>query len=188
MHHSVAEPAAYMQDVDSFMTTAFFHGLFEDLPELRTAIAHAGTTWVPLALENCETYLWLGVMGGVPVCLEPEECRDRHPILTSFDSWERPVARTWTGSATRLPGAPGTRNTTPARPRRHVDMLESEGVDQSTIDRLLGGHAANIFRLPYRSRENGRADDTARRAVRPTADFRRAPNLDRATPRGQSFS
>src|SRR5205807_9240395 len=35
VHHSVAEPIAYMQDADLFMTTAFFHGLFEDLPELR---------------------------------------------------------------------------------------------------------------------------------------------------------
>ena len=93
VHHSIVEPVAYMQDADLFMTTVFFHGLFEDLPQLRVAITHSGTTWVPLALEKCETYLWLGAAGGSAVCLEPEEVWERQSVLTSFDSWERSVGR-----------------------------------------------------------------------------------------------
>ena len=57
--HTVAEPIAYMQDAQLFVTAAMFHGLLEDLPTLRLAILHAGVTWVPLALEKAETYLWL---------------------------------------------------------------------------------------------------------------------------------
>ena len=30
--HTVAEPIAYMQDADLFVTAALFHGLLEDLP------------------------------------------------------------------------------------------------------------------------------------------------------------
>jgi predicted TIM-barrel fold metal-dependent hydrolase len=147
VRHSVAEPVAYMQDADLFMTAAFFHGLFEDLPTLRLAIAHSGTTWVPLALEKCETYLWLGAGGGVPVCLEPEEIWERHPVLTSFDSWERPVARMVDRIGSKA--AWGSRyphhdTGTPAEARA---MLESCGVDESTVDRLLGGYAAEIFGL-----------------------------------------
>jgi hypothetical protein len=102
---------------------------------------------VPLALEKCETYLWLGAGGGVPVCLEPEEVWDRHPVLTSFDSWERAVGR----MAKRIgdKAAWGSRyphhdTGTPSEAR---DMLESFGVDQVTVDRLLGGYAAQIFGL-----------------------------------------
>ena len=145
VHHSIAEPIAYMQDADLFMTTVFFHGLFEDLPSLRVAIAHAGTTWVPLALEKSETYLWLGAGGGVPVCLEPEEVWERHPVLTSFDSWERPVGRMVDRIGDKA--AWGSRypqhdTGTPAEAR---EMLTSFGVDEPTVDRLLGGYAAEIF-------------------------------------------
>lgn len=148
VQHSVAEPAAYMQDADLFVTTALFHGLLEDFPDLRIAIAHAGTTWVPLALEKCETYLWLGMGGGVPVCLETEEVWERHPIVTSFDSWERPVARMVDRIGEKA--AWGSRyphhdTGTPEEARR---MLEGEGVDEPTIARLMGQHAAEVFGLP----------------------------------------
>jgi predicted TIM-barrel fold metal-dependent hydrolase len=147
VHHTIAEPIAYMQDADLFVTTAMFHGLFEDLPRLRVAIAHAGTTWVPLALEKSETYLWLGGMGGVPVCLEPEEVWERQPICVSFDSWERPVAR--------MPDRLGDKAAWGSRyphhdasgPAEARAMLKANGVDQAMIDRLLGGNAAELFGL-----------------------------------------
>ena len=65
VHHSIVEPIAYMQDADLFMTTVFFHGLFEDLPQLRVAIAHSGDdAGCPWRSRKCETYLWLGGGGG----------------------------------------------------------------------------------------------------------------------------
>jgi predicted TIM-barrel fold metal-dependent hydrolase len=147
--HTVAEPIAYMQDADVFMTAAFFHGLLEDHPDLRLAIMHTGASWVPLVLEKCETYLWLSPQfGRADVCLEPEEIWDRHPILVEFDGWERAVAR----MPDRLggKGAWGSRypahdTSTPAEARA---MLEREGVDAATVDRLLGGYASELFRLP----------------------------------------
>ncbi|HSS11622.1 MAG TPA: amidohydrolase family protein [Acidimicrobiales bacterium] len=146
--HSVAEPIAYMQDADLFMTAAFFHGLLEDHPALRLAILHSGATWVPLALEKCETYLWLSPQfGRNVVSLEPEEVWERHPVLVSFDGWERPVAL--------MPDRLGSKAAWGSRYPQHDtsspaeahDMLEAEGVDSATIDRLLGGHAADIFHL-----------------------------------------
>jgi uncharacterized protein len=145
VRHSVAEPIAYMQDADLFVTAAFFHGLFEDLPTLRLAIAHAGTTWVPLALEKCETYLWLGAGGGVPVCLEPEEIWERHPVLTSFDSWERPVARMVDRIGAKAAWGSRYPNHDTGTPAEARAMLDSCGVPEATIDRLLGGYAAEIF-------------------------------------------
>ena len=129
-----------------------YHGLFEDLPDLRVAIAHSGTTWVPLALEKAETYLWLGGLGSVSVCLEPEEVWDRHPVVVSFDSWERPVARMpdiFAGKAAWGSRYPHHDAAGPDEARR---MLEDHGVDQAVIDRMLGGNAADLFGLSVGAR------------------------------------
>jgi uncharacterized protein len=146
--HTVAEPIAYTQDADLFMTAAFFHGLLEDHPNLRLAITHAGVSWVPLALEKCETYLWLSPQfGRADVCLEPGEVWHRHPAVVSFDGWEKSVGR----MPDRLgdKAAWGSRypyhdTSTPAEARA---MLHDEGVDESTVAALLGGHAVELFRL-----------------------------------------
>jgi len=149
VQHTVAEPIAYMQDADLFVTAAFFHGLLEDLPTLRLAILHAGATWVPLALEKNETYLWLTPYGmsETSVCLEPEEVWDRHPLIVGFDGWERPVAR--------MPDLLGEKAAWGSRYPHHDassahearQMLEEHGVDQAMVDRLLGGNAAQLFGL-----------------------------------------
>jgi predicted TIM-barrel fold metal-dependent hydrolase len=145
-NHSVAEPIAYVQDVDLFMTASFFHGLLEDHPNLAIAIVHSGATWVPLALEKCETYLWLvPQFGQAGVCLEPKEVWDRHPILVSFDGWERPVGRMPDRIGDKAAWGsryPAHDTSTPAEARA---MLEGEGVDAATIERLLGGYAAELF-------------------------------------------
>jgi predicted TIM-barrel fold metal-dependent hydrolase len=144
--HTVAEPIAYMQDADLFVTAAFFHGLFEDLPNLRMAITHAGTSWVPLALEKCETYLWLSQgLSGVPVSLEPEEVWERQHVAVSFDSWEKSVAR--------MPDVLGGKAAWGSRYPHHDtggpdearQMLLEQSVDESTIDALLGGHARALL-------------------------------------------
>jgi uncharacterized protein len=151
VHHSIVEPIAHMQDADLFMTTVFFHGLFEDLPQLRVAIAHSGTSWVPLALEKSETYLWLGGGAGTPVCLEPEEVWERHPVLTSFDSWERSVGRMVKRIGDKAAWGSRYPNHDTGTPEEARRMLENFGVDGSTIERLLGGYAAEIYGLPVRA-------------------------------------
>lgn len=146
--HTIAEPIAYMQDTNLFMTAALFHGLLEDHPNLRLAIAHSGATWVPLALEKCETYLWLSPQfGQAEVSLEPEEVWERHPVVVSFDGWERPVGR--------MPDRLGSKAAWGSRYPEHDtstpdearSMLEHEGVDEATIAALMGGHAGELFRL-----------------------------------------
>jgi predicted TIM-barrel fold metal-dependent hydrolase len=146
--HTIAEPIAYMQDADLFVTAAFFHGLLEDQPGLRIAILHSGTSWVPLALEKSETYLWLSPQFATAfVCLEPEEVWARHPLVVSFDSWERSVAIL----PDRLGDKPAWGSRYPhhdaAGPADAVAMLESAHVDQATIDRLMGANAADLFGL-----------------------------------------
>jgi predicted TIM-barrel fold metal-dependent hydrolase len=146
LDHTVAEPIAYMQDADLFMTTAFFHGLFEDLPDLKVAIAHAGTTWVPLALEKCETYLWLGGGGG-DVSLEPEEVWEAQAALTTFDSWETPVARMPERIGNKAAWGSRYPHHDAAGPDEAIAMLREHGVEPDTIARLMGGHAAQLFGL-----------------------------------------
>jgi predicted TIM-barrel fold metal-dependent hydrolase len=151
VQHSIVEPIAHMQDAELFMTTVFFHGLFEDLPGLRVAIAHSGTSWVPLALEKSETYLWLGGGGGAPVCLETEEVWDRHPVLTSFDSWERSVGRMVNRIGDKAAWGSRYPNHDAGTPDEARQMLADSGVEDATVDCLLGGYAAEIFGLPVRA-------------------------------------
>jgi predicted TIM-barrel fold metal-dependent hydrolase len=146
--HSVAEPVAAMQDNGLFLTAAFFHGLLEDHPGLRMALAHSGASWLPLATEKSETYLWLSFASVLePVSLEPEEVVARHPLVVSFDSWERTVARmpdifetiaTW---GSRYP------NHDAAGPAEATAMLEEHGVPEAIVERLMGANAADLFRI-----------------------------------------
>jgi len=145
--HTVAEPIAYMQDADLFVTAALFHGLLEDLPQLKLVIAHAGCSWVPLALEKSETYLWLGGMGSVPVSLEPEEVWERHPLLVSFDSWEKSVGRMPDVLGEKAAWGSRYPNHDAAGPGEAREMLADQGVDQAMVDALLGGHAKALFGL-----------------------------------------
>ncbi|HLG66919.1 MAG TPA: amidohydrolase family protein [Acidimicrobiales bacterium] len=146
--HTVAEPIAYMQDADLFMTAAFFHGLLEDHPNLRLAICHSGATWIPLALEKCETYLWLSPQFGMAeVCLEPEEVFERHPIVVSFDGWEKPVARMPDRIGKKAAWGSRYPHHDTSTPDEARGMLTDAGVDQATVDALLGGHAAELFGL-----------------------------------------
>jgi predicted TIM-barrel fold metal-dependent hydrolase len=146
--HTIAEPIAHMQDADLFVTAAFFHGLLEDLPSLRLAILHSGTSWVPLALEKSETYLWLSPQFATAfVCLEPEEVWDRHPLVVSFDSWEQSVAIMPDRLGDKAAWGSRYPNHDAAGPDEARTMLEEAGVEQAMIDRLMGGNAADLFRL-----------------------------------------
>jgi uncharacterized protein len=140
--HTVAEPVAQIQDNDLFMTAALFHGLFEDLPNLKVAFLHSGASWVPLALEKCETYLWLTAYGMTnPVCLETEEVWERHPAIVGFDSWEGAVAKMVDVFATKAAWGSRYPFHDTAGPDEAQHMLEADGVDGATIDRLLGSNA-----------------------------------------------
>jgi hypothetical protein len=100
------------------------------------------------ALEKSETYLWPTAYGlNSDVCPEPEEVWDRHPVVVGFDGWDRPVGR--------MPDLLGSKATWGSRypyhdaagPDEAVTMLQGSGVDQATIDQLMGGNAANLFNL-----------------------------------------
>jgi predicted TIM-barrel fold metal-dependent hydrolase len=151
--HNVAEAIAYMQDNGIFLTAACFHGLMEDYPNLRIALVHSGASWVPLCLEKSETYLWLAfasVFGfSKPVSLEPREVFEAQPVIMSFDSWERPVAR-MADDLFAEKAAWGSRypHHDASAPEEAISLLEEHAVAPETIARLMGGHAAELFELP----------------------------------------
>jgi predicted TIM-barrel fold metal-dependent hydrolase len=144
---TVAEPIAYMQDAELFLTAALFHGLLEDLPALRLAILHGGVTWVPLAIEKAETYLWLQPQGADPVCLEPEEIWEKHPVIVSFDSWEKPLSRMPDLLGSKASWGSRYPHHDAASPEEARRMLNEHEIDEHTIERFLGTNAADLFQL-----------------------------------------
>ena len=146
--HTVAEPIAHMQDADLFVTTAFFHGLLEDFPSLRLAILHAGTSWVPLALEKSETYLWLSPQFARRSCASSRRRSGTVTRSSCRSTAGRSRSRSCpTASATRRRGGRATPTTTRPGPTRRARCSRPNDVDAAMIDRLMGGNAADLFRL-----------------------------------------
>jgi predicted TIM-barrel fold metal-dependent hydrolase len=149
--HSVAETVAHIQDAGVFLTAACFHGLMEDFPKLKMCMAHAGATMAPLVLEKAETYLWLAfgniLGGGKPVSLEPDRVFEEHPFLLSFDGWEASVARMPDVFERKANWGSRYPHHDASSPAEAIEMLEKNGVDKATIERLMGGNAIELFDL-----------------------------------------
>jgi predicted TIM-barrel fold metal-dependent hydrolase len=149
--HSVAETVAYMQDNALFLMAICFHGLMEDCPNLKLVMAHGGATMVPLVLEKAETYIWLGtnyrIRTAAPVSLAPDELFEEHPIVVQFDSWETGVADMPDLFARKAGWGSRYPNHDTSTPAEAVGLLQSHGVGQATIQRLMGGNTIDLFRL-----------------------------------------
>jgi len=138
--HSVAEAVAPFMDNSTLLTALCFYGHMEIYPKLRLTLVHSGASWVPLALEKAETYLWL-FSGIRDVSLEPEHVFFQRPSLVSFDSWEAPVAR--------MPDVFGDVAAWGSRYPNHdtgtveeaVTMLRKYGVPEAGVAKYLGGNA-----------------------------------------------
>jgi uncharacterized protein len=90
--HPVAEAVAPLMDNAMFLNAICFCGHMEEYPRLKLSFLHAGASWLPLALEKAETYLWL-MSSTQDVSLEPEHVFFERPSLVTFNSWESSVAR-----------------------------------------------------------------------------------------------
>jgi hypothetical protein len=150
--HPVAEATAPFQDNSLFLTAVLFQGLLEDLPHLRLAIGHSGASWLPLAVEKAETYLWLSIPSVFmppphPVTLEPEDVLAGRPFLVGFDGWESSVAampdlfRDRAAWGSRYPQHDAS------TPAEAVALLREHDVAEADIARLMGANAAELYRL-----------------------------------------
>jgi predicted TIM-barrel fold metal-dependent hydrolase len=154
--HSVAETVAYMQDIATFLAALVYHGVMEDWPTLKFALAHGGTSMVPLVLEKTETYIWLGSNYrhgmGLPVSLDPEDVFHDHPVVVQFDSWEKGVAEMPDLFAEKAGWGSRYPNHDASAPTEAIQRLESNKVEPDTIARLMGGTAIDHFGLKVQTR------------------------------------
>jgi predicted TIM-barrel fold metal-dependent hydrolase len=144
--HDVAESIAPVQDNMSAVLALAYYGHLEDHPNLKLSLSHAGASWLELALEKAETYLWL-FPGPVPVNLEPEDLWLERETLVTFDAWEDSVAiipevygriGAW---ASRYPYHDAS------TPAEAVATLERHDVEASVIHDMLAGNAARRYGL-----------------------------------------
>lgn len=144
--HNVAEAVAPFMDTSTLLTALAFYGHMEIYPQLKLTLLHSGATWVPLALEKAETYLWL-FSGIRDVSLEPEHVFFARPSLVSFDSWETPVARmpdVYENVAAWGSRYPNHDTGTVGEAR---ETLAKYDVPEATVAKYLGGNAARHFGL-----------------------------------------
>jgi uncharacterized protein len=144
--HDVAPAVAPVQDAMFAVLSLLYYGHLEDFPGVRLALLHAGASWLELALEKAETYLWL-FPGPISVSLEPEELWFERPTLVTFDAWEDSVAELHDvyGSAVAWGSRyPHHDAHSPAEARA---LLDKAGVPAETVAAMLGGNAAARFGL-----------------------------------------
>jgi predicted TIM-barrel fold metal-dependent hydrolase len=146
--HDVAGAIGPVQDAMTFVLALSYYGQLEDHPDLRLCIAGAGASWLTLAVEKAETYLWLFPPGPIPVSLEPEKLWLRAGRAVSFDAWEESVGILSDVYAdVAVFGSRYPRHDA-AAPAEAVAMLEKTGAAAGAIERLMGGNAARLFGLP----------------------------------------
>ncbi|MGH7859363.1 MAG: amidohydrolase family protein [Candidatus Binatia bacterium] len=144
--HYLAEAIAPQMDNAIFLTAICFYAHMERFPKLRIAMHHSGASWVTLALEKAETYLWL-LSNFKDVSLEPEHVFFERPSLVTFDTWESTVAR--------LPDTYGEIAAWGSRYPHHdasspdeaLENLRKWNVPDPVIADYLGGNAARHFGL-----------------------------------------
>lgn len=146
--HPVSEVVAPMQDNLTFLTAILFHGLLEDLPDLKLALVGANGASLPLALEKAETYLWLGGQTAITeVSLNTERVWEDARSILGFEGWETPIGEMVDifGEKANWGSRYPYHDTT--TPDETIQMLEASGVEAEQIQRYLGGNAAKLFGL-----------------------------------------
>lgn len=142
--HHLAEAVAPTMDNAIFLTAICFYAHMERFPKLRFTLHHSGASWVPLALEKAETYLWL-LSNFKDVSLEPEQVFFARKPLVTFNSWESSVARqpdtfgdiaAW---GSRYPHHDAS------APEEAIDNLKRWQVAEESIARYMGGNAARYY-------------------------------------------
>jgi predicted TIM-barrel fold metal-dependent hydrolase len=144
--HHLAEAVAPMMDNAILLTAMLFYAHLERFPKIRLAFHHSGASWVTLALEKAETYLWL-LSNFKDVSLEPEEVFFGRAALVTFDTWESSVAR--------LPDTYGNLAAWGSRYPHHdasspdeaIANLKSWNPPDDVVARYMGGNAARHFGL-----------------------------------------
>jgi predicted TIM-barrel fold metal-dependent hydrolase len=144
--HYLAESVAPMMDNSIFLTAICFYAHMERFPKLRIAMHHSGASWVTLALEKAETYLWL-LSNFKDVSLEPEHVFFEHPSLVTFDTWESSVARL-TDSYGEV-AAWGSRypHHDASGPAEAIENLRKWSVAEPLMAAYMGGNAVRHFGL-----------------------------------------
>jgi predicted TIM-barrel fold metal-dependent hydrolase len=142
--HHLAESIAPTMDNAIFLTAVCFYAHMERFPKLRLAMHHSGASWVTLALEKAETYLWL-LSNFKDVSLEPEHVYFAHPNLVTFDTWESSVARLT--DTYRDVAAWGSRypHHDASAPNEAIANLRKWNAADDIVARYMGGNAATHF-------------------------------------------
>ncbi len=144
--HYLAEAVAPTMDNAIFLTALCFYAHLERFPRLRITMHHSGASWVSLALEKAETYLWL-LSNFKDVSLEPEHVFFARKPLVTFNSWESAVARqpntfgdiaAW---GSRYPHHDAT------APAEAIDNLRKWKLADAALASYMGGNAARYYRL-----------------------------------------
>ncbi|MGH7820258.1 MAG: hypothetical protein ACREQ9_10825, partial [Candidatus Binatia bacterium] len=104
----------------------------------------SGASWVTLALEKAETYLWL-LSNFKDVSLEPEHVFFERPSLVTFDTWESTVARLHDTYGEVAAWGSRYPHHDASAPEEVLENLRRWNVPEPVVADYLGGNAARYF-------------------------------------------
>ncbi len=146
--HPVAESVAPVQDNMFAILCLMYYGHLEEYPGVRLSMCHAGASWLELALEKAETYLWLFPAGPIPVSLEPEHLWFERSTMVTFDAWEESVAELHDVYSSAVNWGSRSPHHDASSPQEALALLEGKCVPGETIARMMGANAAALYGLP----------------------------------------
>jgi predicted TIM-barrel fold metal-dependent hydrolase len=144
--HYLAESIAPTMDNAIFLTAFCFYAHMERFPKLRFSMHHSGASWVTLALEKAETYLWL-LSNFKDVSLEPDHVFFQRSPLVTFNTWESSVARlTDTYKDIAAWGSRYPHHDASA-PEEAIENLRKWNVSDQVLAAYMGGNASRYLGL-----------------------------------------
>ncbi|MBI3743289.1 MAG: amidohydrolase family protein [Chloroflexi bacterium] len=142
--HNIAEAVAPVMDAGTALVGLAFCGHLEEYPKLKLAIAHAGASWVPLALEKVETFATV-----TPtirdISLEPGHVFVERPSLVTFDASEVTVARMPDFFATVAAWGSRYPHHDTSTPQEAIETLRRWEVPEGKIAAMMGGNVARFL-------------------------------------------
>ena len=143
--HPIAEALAPWFDNSTFLLAVMFYSILDQHPSLRIVMAHSKASWLHIFLEKVETYVTLIPRHVIPVRTDAEEAFFESQAAIGFDADEVAVQRLPHRFEEKVVWESHYPNHDTTSAWDAIETLSRANLPESTIARMLGGNASQIY-------------------------------------------